>query len=377
MASGLKMYVRTPYEELVPIIDTIKTENQECVEVVFSNGTSRKVSKTHRFMNLDGKEVYASEASKVRTKEGTLEVLSNKDIGKHDVYDISIPYPHWYLDQNDLIHHNCGKTTFLIQQAADWLEAGKNVLYFTLEVAENVIRERIDVCLFDMTFDQLKSLQKNQYVNRVKALRDKTQGELVIKEFPSGSAHIGHFRHVIEELKIKKDFKPDVIIIDYITIAASSKLPANAKGNTNTYYTSVSEEFRSLGVEYDVPVWTAAQFGRAGQSASDVDMTDVGLALGIAATADFMVSFMMPEEMQERNQAIGKVLKNRYANKAHIRKFLIGINNDLQKFYDVDASEQSAVMNNEELAQMNKQVKDSPVFDSSNTGSTNMSQWSF
>lgn len=243
---------------------------------------------------------------------------------------------------------NVGKTTFLIHQACHWLLKGKNVAVFTMEVAENVYRERIDCCIMDLTFDQVHALEKTQYLGRVNKVRQKTMGELYIKEFPAGGAHVGHFRHALEEMRIKKGFVPDVIIIDYLTICASSTLPASAKGNTNTYFTAVAEEMRGFAKENDCPVWTAAQFDRGGQTSTDVTMGNVGLALGIAATADFMVVFMQPDELASQNQAIGKILKNRYANKSMFKNFIIGIDNDKQKFYDVDSRIQSNVMTKEE-----------------------------
>lgn len=266
---------------------------------------------------------------------------------------------------------NVGKTTWLIDQAAHWLEQGKNVLYFTLEVAENVIRLRSDVRLMGVDFDKLTAFEKLNYMNRIGTLRGKTQGDFIIKEFPSGTAHVGHMRHVIEELALKKGFRPDVICVDYLTIMASAKLPGAAKSNSNTYFTSVAEELRGLAVECDVPIWTAMQFGRAGQTSEDVDMTDVALAIGIAATADFMIAFMQPEEMAEQNKVIGKILKNRYANKSKIGKFLLGLDNDLQKFYDLALDQQKTVMTEDEAKAFNNVSTPKP------NEASNMSTWTF
>lgn len=270
---------------------------------------------------------------------------------------------------------NVGKTTFLVQQAAHWLARGKNVLYITLEVAEEEIRNRVDVSLMELNFDQLFALQKTQYMNRVNSLRQMTQGELFVKQFAPGSAHVGHFRHAIKELLIKKGVRPDVIMIDYIGICASSRLPASAKSNTNTYFTSVAEELRGLGVENICPIWTGAQFDRSGQTGDDVDMTNTGLAIGIQATSDFSIAFMMPDEMAAMNQAIGKVLKNRYANKAHFKKFVIGLDNDLQRYFDLDASEQSKLMDPEEQEAYNKASPIPTVPVAVNTNK--LSSWSF
>lgn len=263
-----------------------------------------------------------------------------------------------------------GKTTFLIHQAAHWLEQGKNVIYFTLEISENVVRERTDACLMRINFDQLHSLEKHPYLNRINQLKSKSQGELFIKELPENS-HVGHFRHVLQELKLKNSFIPDVIIVDYITICGSSILHSSARGNSNTYYTSVAQELRSLAKEFNVPLWTAAQFDRAGQDSTDVKMGNTGLAIGIQATSDFSVAFMIPDELAAEMKAIGKVLKNRYNNKSKLRHFLIGCDNDKQRYFDVDLSEQVKVMTDTEMENVMNQS--TPKM---STGS-NMSDWKF
>ena len=243
---------------------------------------------------------------------------------------------------------NGGKSTYLIQQAADWLIDGKNALYITMEMAEEVCRERIDVSVMDFTFDMVEGMSKQDYVSKVHELKQKTAGRLFVKEFPAGAAHVNHFRHLLQELKIKKGFVPDVIFIDYLTICASSKLPASAKGNTNTYYTSVAEEIRAFAVEQKVPVWTGLQFDKSTQGKADGGIGNVGLAIGISATADFMVAFFSPEELKERGQLIGKVIKNRYSD--FKGKFILGINNAKQKFFDVDT--QAIAMTEDELKEL-------------------------
>lgn len=242
---------------------------------------------------------------------------------------------------------NGGKSIHLIQTAADRLVAGDDVLYISMEMDENTCRERIDVTAMDMTFDQVFALEKTQYMSRINALKAKTQGKLMVKEFPAGSAHVGHFRHLLQELKIKKQFVPKMICIDYLTICASSKLPSSAKGNTNTYFTSVAEEMRAFAQEIGIPIWTAVQFDRATQGANDAGMGNIGLALGIAATADFMFAILIPEELAARGQVIGKIIKNRYSS--YKGKFMLGLNPDKQKFYEID---QTVGMSSEELAEL-------------------------
>lgn len=240
---------------------------------------------------------------------------------------------------------NGGKSIHLIQQAADWLLRGKQVLYISMEMDEDTCRERIDVVSMDGTFDSVFAMNKKQYMDRVNAIKQKTSGKLMVKEFPAGSAHVGHFRHLLQELRIKKNFVPDMICIDYLTICASSKLPASSKSNTNTYFGSVAEELRAFAQECGIPIWTAVQFDRATQGASDAGMANVSLAIGIAATADFMFAILTPEELVARGQVIGKILKNRYSS--YKGKFILGLNPDKQKYYEIDS--QSSGLSEDEL----------------------------
>lgn len=249
---------------------------------------------------------------------------------------------------------NVGKTTFLINMAENYLDKGLNVIYFTLEVAEEVIRERSDVCFNDVGFDELRQQDKATYLKQIQALRDKTKGNFKIKEYGSSAAHVGHFRHHLNELKTKEGFVPDVIIVDYLTLMLSSLLPSSGKSNTNTYFTSVAEELRGLMREFNVIGWTAAQFNRDGQDNDNVGMKDIGGAIGIAAVADFMVAFMSPEEIAKLGKALGKVLKNRFANKQTIGKFMIGLDNDKQAFFDLSAEDQKSVMDQGEIDAYNK-----------------------
>lgn len=251
---------------------------------------------------------------------------------------------------------NCGKSTGLIDFAGGYLEDGKNVLYISMEMSERVVRSRVDVRLMQLPTPTIEALSKTEYCGRINKLKEKSRGELVIKEFGSGTAHVGHFRHVISELKLKKNFIPDILIVDYLTIMASTVLSGAAKGNTNTYFTAVAEELRALAQELGIPCWTAVQLTRSAQNSEKVGTEDVAAAIGIMATADLAIVLMQPEELVPLKQAIGKVIKNRYANKNAIGKFIIGLDNDLQCLTDVHVSSQSAVMNQDEYAQLRESV---------------------
>ncbi len=244
---------------------------------------------------------------------------------------------------------NVGKTTWLIDRAAEWLEAGKNVVYFSFEVAENVIRHRGDVRLMDMPFDRVEAMTKQEYLGHVDKLKSSTAGKFRIKEYASGGAHIGHLRAFLKELEQKEDFKVDVICVDYLGEMASSRLPMHMMGNTNTYYGSVARELRSLAIEFDVPLWTAVQFTRDKQDSTDVSMSDTSESISIPKVADFMIALVQPDELALLNQARAIVMKNRYANKSKMKHFMIGLDNDRQKTYDLDWSKQSDVMTQQDI----------------------------
>jgi hypothetical protein len=348
------IYVDTPDAGLQPIINFFNMGNKPIHKLEIEGGEVHTVADSHIYLDRNGDRVLAREAKEIMTRDGLKKVLTNTFDRVDKTYDIEIPEPNWYYGSNGVIQHNCvlapingGKSVHLIQQAADHLVAGKNVLYITLEMDEDTCRERIDVNVLDASFDSVFALEKSQYVNRINDLKKKTCGKLIVKEYPAGSAHVGHFRHLLQELRIKKNFVPDVICIDYLTICASSKLPASVKGNTNTYFTSVAEELRAFAQEQGIPIWTAVQFDRATQGASDAGMGNIGLALGIAATADFMFAILIPDEMAARGMVIGKIIKNRYSS--YKGKFMLGLNPDKQKFYEVD---QAGGMSEDELKEL-------------------------
>ncbi|ACV50258.1 gp41 DNA primase-helicase subunit [Delftia phage PhiW-14] len=244
---------------------------------------------------------------------------------------------------------NVGKTTWLINMAESYLDQGLNVIYFSLEVDGHTIRERSDVSFMGENFDKVRSLEKHAYMNRGAKLRGKFKGEYVIYDMPASSVHTGHIRHVLNELKMKRGITFDVILVDYITLLNSSCLPPSSKADTNGYYTNVAEELRSLAKEMDAICWTAAQFNRSGQSADDPTMGDTGLSIGIQATSDFTLALAQPDELAKNMQVLCKVLKNRYGNKQSFGKFIMGLDNDLQKFYDVDEEHQKSYMDEADL----------------------------
>lgn len=247
---------------------------------------------------------------------------------------------------------NAGKTTTLIDLAAGYAEQGLNVFVFTLEVAENVWRHRLDARMMRRDFESLEKLSRHEYIATIQKLRTRQdgsmKGDIVIKEYPSGAGHTGLYRRDILDYATATGITPDVIIIDYLGESASSRLPAHLMQNTNVYYTSVAREFRALGFEFDCPVWTGMQFNREKQSATDGDISDLADAIGIPKVADFIMAFYAPDELAAVKKARASILKNRYANKQKLKSFLFGMDQDKQILFDLDWNEVKRDLTEEE-----------------------------
>ena len=251
-----------------------------------------------------------------------------------------------------------GKSLAMCHFAATNLMDGKNVLYITMEMAEEKIAERIDANLMNVPLDELINLPKDAYDKKIEKIRAKTPGRLIVKEYPTAGAHAGHFRHLINELKIKKGFAPDIIYIDYLNICASSRVKGLGSSiNTYSLIKSIAEELRGLAVEKDVPIFSATQTTRQGFSNSDVELTDTSESFGLPATADFMFAVISTEDLQKLNQVMVKQLKNRYNDPTINKRFVVGIDRARMRLYDVEQSAQEDIMQEPE-------VNDSiPVFD--------------
>jgi len=234
-----------------------------------------------------------------------------------------------------------GKTLFMCHHAANVLINGYDVLYITLEMAEERIAERIDANLMDMTIDELHDLPKTLFDSSVDKIRKKTQGKLIIKEYPTASAHVGHFKSLIKELKIKRQFTPKVIFIDYLNICASSRFRTGANVGSYFYIKAIAEELRGFAVEQDVPIVSATQVNRTGFTASDFGLEDTSESFGLPATADFMFALIQTEELEELNQVLVKQLKNRYNDPTKNKKFILGIDRPKMKLYDVEQQAQA------------------------------------
>ena len=236
-----------------------------------------------------------------------------------------------------------GKSLFMCHVAAATLLQNKNVLYITLEMAEEKIAERIDANLLNLTMGELSTVDKNAYENRINKLIKKTSGKLIVKEYPTSTAHAGHFKSLIEELKIKRNFIPDMIIIDYLNICSSSRIKNGSGVNSYTYVKSIAEELRGLAVEYNVPMISATQTTRGGFGNTDIDLTDTSESIGLPATVDLMLALISTEELEDLNQIMVKQLKNRYNDPSYYKRFVIGVDRSRMKLYDVEVSAQENI----------------------------------
>jgi replicative DNA helicase len=260
-----------------------------------------------------------------------------------------------------------GKSLFMCHVAANCLSQGKNVLYITLEMAEERIAERIDANLMNISMEDLHDLPKQMFESKINKIIKSTSGKLIVKEYPTASAHSGHFRGLIKELAIKKTFKPDIIFIDYLNICSSSRFKGNANVGSYFYIKSIAEELRGLAVETNVPIMSATQTTRSGFSNSDVGLEDTSESFGLPATADLMFALISNEELDELNQIAVKQLKNRYNDPSMNKRFVIGIDRAKMKLYDIDISEQHSLADANQTKSKEDDF-DTPVFDKSSFG---------
>jgi replicative DNA helicase len=233
-----------------------------------------------------------------------------------------------------------GKSLLMTHVAASTLKLGKDVLYITLEMAEERIAERIDANLLNVDISKLKDLSRDEFMTKIDKVQSKTHGKLFIKEYPTGSAHVGHFRALLEELRSKQNFVPDLIIVDYLGICASSRMKMGGSVNSYSYVKSIAEELRGLAVEYDVPIFTGAQMNRGGFNNSEIELSDTADSMGLVMTLDVYFALIRTDELDAQNSIMVKQLKNRYSDPGNNKRFLVGLNKPKMKFYDLEDSAQ-------------------------------------
>jgi replicative DNA helicase len=239
-----------------------------------------------------------------------------------------------------------GKSLFMCHVASSALLQGRNVLYITLEMAEERIAERIDANLLNVPIQDISELPKSMFESKVNNLAKKTQGTLIIKEYPTASAHAGHFKSLLNELALKKSFRPDIIFIDYLNICSSSRFRGGSNVNSYTLVKSIAEELRGLAVEFNVPIVSATQTTRSGYGSSDVELTDTSESFGLPATADLMFALISTEELEELGQILVKQLKNRYNDPTIHKRFVVGIDRAKMRLYDCEQKAQEDILDN-------------------------------
>jgi len=328
---------------------------------------------------LDNKDPKNNKGSIPKILQDALGVSFDTHIG-HDFFDDSDPRFEYYHRTEDRIPFrleylnritkgglpkktlnvilagpHVGKSLFMCSTAAGNLLDGKNVLYITMEMAEEEIARRIDANILDIPIEELDTISKELFDKKMARAKGKTSGKLIIKEYPTSTAGSANFRHLLQELKLKKNFIPDIIYIDYLNICSSSRLKMGSNVNSYTYVKAIAEELRGLAVEFEVPIVSATQTTRSGFGNSDVDITDTSESFALPATVDFMLALVSSDELEALEQIMAKQLKNRYTNLHKCKRFVIGVDKIKMKLYDVEESAQDL-------------VDDSPVMDKGDFG---------
>ena len=257
-----------------------------------------------------------------------------------------------------------GKSLFMCHMASNCLLMGKNVLYITMEMSEERIAERIDANTMNVPMKELPDVSKKEYDKKIQRIKNKTKGKLIVKEYPTAAAHVGHFRHLLQELNIKKDFRPDIIFIDYLNICASHRIRPGSGANSYTLVKSIAEELRGLAVEYDVPMVSATQTTRSGYGSTDIGLEDTSESFGLPATADLMFALITSDELEDLDQLVVKQLKNRYNDPTIYKRFVIGIDRAKMRLYDCEQSAQNDLIdtNQEESYTKDEKLKPKSTF---------------
>jgi len=253
-----------------------------------------------------------------------------------------------------------GKSLFMCHMASSILLQGRNVLYITLEMAEDRIAERIDANLLNINIKDIADLPKQMFDTKVNNIAKKTQGTFIIKEYPTASAHVGHFKSLLNELSLKKSFRPDIIFIDYLNICASSRYKSNLSVNSYSYIKAIAEELRGLAVEFNVPIVSATQTTRSGYGNSDVELTDTSESFGLPATADLMFALISTEELEQLGQIMVKQLKNRYNDPTIYKRFIVGIDRAKMRLYDCEQTAQNDILDSGQDDEYNDQESKKP-----------------
>ena len=348
--TGYEVEVDSP-DGYVPVNFFINKGMYEEYELLMMGGNKVSCNESHLFETTEGwisaKEMEQSNLIyKLITNEGIKIGRVYKNNKQIPIVDINVNHPNHRYYTNGVSSHNTGvgKSLFMCHVASSVLLQGRNVLYITLEMAEERIAERIDANLLNVPIQDIGDLPKQMFENKITNLAKKTQGTLIIKEYPTASAHSGHFKSLLNELALKKSFKPDIIFIDYLNICASSRFKGGSNINSYTLVKSIAEELRGLAVEFNVPIMSATQTTRSGFGSSDVELTDTSESFGLPATADLMFALISTEELEGLGQILVKQLKNRYNDPTIHKRFVVGIDRAKMRLYDCEQSAQKDIL---------------------------------
>ena len=348
--NGYEVEVDSP-DGYVPVNFFINKGMYEEYKLYLLDNTKVKCNESHLFETTDGwisaKEIEQSNSyCEFITKDGLRIGKVIKTNNQIPIVDINVNHPNHRYYTNGVSSHNTGvgKSLFMCHFAASVLLQGKNVLYITLEMAEEKIAERIDANLLNINIKDIETLPKMMFDSKINSIAKKTQGTLIIKEYPTASAHAGHFRALLNELSLKKSFRPDIIFIDYLNICGSSRYKSNFSVNSYSYIKAIAEELRGLAVEANVPIVSATQTTRSGFSSSDPDLTDTSESFGLPATADLMFALISTEELEQLGQIMVKQLKNRYNDPTMNKRFVVGIDRAKMRLFDVEQSAQNDIL---------------------------------
>ena len=367
-------------DEYKRIVELISTLNKEEIDLDWLVNTTEKFCKDRAVHNavmdgihiLDGKDKKHTPEAIPEILRDALSVSFDRNVGHDYLSDIERRFDFYHKKENripfDLDYFNkvtkgglptktlnvalagtgVGKTLFMCHQAASALAQNKNVLYITMEMAEERIAERIDANLLNISMEDLHMLNRKLFNDKIISLQSKTTGTLIIKEYPTASAGVNHYRALVNELALKRTFKPDLIFVDYINICASSRFKPGSNVNSYTYVKAIAEEMRGLAVELDVPIVTATQTTRSGYVSTDIGLEDTSESFGLPATADFMFALISSEELERAGQMLVKQLKNRYNDPTVNRKFIIGVDRARMKLFDIEQQAQNLIQPEQE-----------------------------
>mgnify|MGYP001026523920 CR=1 FL=1 len=360
--AGYEVEVESP-DGFVPVTDFVDKGMWEEYILSFEDPdlTPVRCNENHLFETTVGwvsaKELLGKDLVNFITKHGLKQGSVNRTYEKIPIVDIQVDHENHRYYTEDVSSHNTGvgKSLAMCHFAAAAVAAGQNVLYITMEMSEERIAERIDANLLDIPIDQIDKLPKDMFKSKIATLKRKTQGELMIKEYPTGAASAAHFRSLLNEYKLKKNFVPDIIFVDYLNICASSRLKMGGSMNSYTYIKSIAEELRGLAQEFNLPLVSATQTTRSGFGNSDIGLEDTSESFGLPATADLMFALTTNDELEAMGQIAIKQLKNRYNDLNQHKRFVLGVDKSKMRLYDVDDGEQNL-------------VQDIPMFDRGEIG---------